>query len=429
MDRLRSTRKLPISMLALWPGVLASRLATATVGSTTTSADSAVSAAASEKPRRGVCLMQLAQEASLVSRHMRAGGSSQQSAVPEWRLRELLSESELADPVLTPLRAKFQVEIPSITSTAAQDDGQCPMVKLSSRVALVARSNSGGEWVTSDNVGLASWRRSSWSQTWKSMQAMTGDGRVALQVDFMTKQQLLDLYDWRVTKNASSFPAIDSLQRRWDAAMFDDPKGRPLPLRYFAVTDCKEQLLFVVQLKAHIGVPTQIDIFDNTGKIVAYALASRKVARYQFVDTQGHLLASAESPGLNQSVSWNVSMQQYEEKVAPYDVLFERGGYANASRLLEVDYRYAIAAALQACAVSDLHAGAAVTEADLKIKLDREDFARLLKQILFWFLCTVVAVIVLSGLRIMYGLTFPDGSKNLWMEGDKLPFNVKRIIM
>jgi len=187
------------------------------------------------------------------------------------------------------------------------------------------------------------------------------------------------------------------------------PQAGPSTESYVALSDCEDQLLFVTRLAAprQSGLPGGIDIFDLDGGLAAHGIVDDPVvARYQFVDANGFLLATSEAPGLQQNIPMkDLPLDGRKGNVLPYALRFEQGGYVNASRLLEVDYRWALAAALQARALADAHAGWAPRAASAV-------------EVLYWCLAAFGLLACLCACGAVYRVVYPmKGNERLWAPG------------
>lgn len=347
------------------------------------------------------------------------------AVIPEWRV----------DQVLTPLHSlgtHRSEEIPpnpsqrqrplDFSSTPAQDQGRCPLVKLPEIVALHAKDTSAtgqsGIWETSNNVELSSWRQSFLSRNWKTMNIRNLDQRLALQASIISEEDLEFMFDWKVGFLPMDYPVISRLENvmlvsqyntrfdnmasalaKNDFESASDPLANKSPETWTTapILDCDGRLLFVVRLlKPYLdGLPGGIDIYDRNGRLVAHALTDPKVARYQFIDTKGYLLATAEAPGLNLNVSKeDLPRDPSRGNILPYAISFEPGGYANASQLLDVDHRWAIAAAVQLRATHDAQAGWKPGILEFLVAI-------------YWLIAILVIVFVICACIYLHRLVYP----------------------
>lgn len=127
------------------------------------------------------------------------------------------------------------------------------------------------------------------------------------------------------------------------------------------LTDANGQLVYVVILwevsgllkyQTSVGL---IDIYDSAGNLVAYSVRHPDFDRYLLLEpASGYLLATAESPGIGLNISLSeVPEDAFKGYVRTFGMHFERGGYTNASELLNPDLRWVLAASVQARALRD----------------------------------------------------------------------------
>lgn len=259
-----------------------------------------------------------------------------------------------------------------IDMSAAQELLECPLLKLSDHVMLDPNYTTfwgqAGSWRTlPDGWTTGSWGQRFFSQNWRKVSFRNFDGREALYAEELSDEELKTSYGWTVGAGLLNHPAIRQLQGDWDKAKifsrlresFEEgipPKklGRSDPTTKFALFDCADQLLFVIQLALPDDGPGAIQVYDRVGNLAIHSLTDFAVARHQFVDVHGNLLARAEAPGLGQ----NLSLSDYPENLAKgqvlsYELSFEEGGYEGASRVLEPKFRWILASAVQLRAIVD----------------------------------------------------------------------------
>lgn len=259
------------------------------------------------------------------------------------------------------------------------------MVKLPESIVLGVEELSwtGQGGVLKDggnNVAFASWSQNFFANDWSAVYLQNFDGRLALKAEFKSLTELETNYAWQTKDRPASYPNISSLEDRWLAATdFSGYKviaapGQPsvvavqetfhevtkLTPATAVISDCEGRLLFVVVLRSSpsVQIPGGIEIYDRSGNLAAHAITDPLVARYQFVDTNGYLLATAESPALNQNMTMaEVPRDPSKGNILPFTMSFEEGGYANSSRLLELEYRWVLAASVELRAIYDGHVG------------------------------------------------------------------------
>lgn len=214
-------------------------------------------------------------------------------------------------------------------STPGQDALRCPILKLPSEVYLQNHAAlPKGSWKNGVGATLATWN----GLDMIKINSLASE-KLALQAKMLSGQWLEKMYGW-----VSNPPYLQ------------DPKGV-----YEALIDCDGRLMYVVQLSSIIenslapGHPIQI--YGPNGKLLAASLSDRTVERISFVDLNGALLATAESPGLYSNFSRSSVITASNGIPLSYQIDFESGGYFNASRFLEEEYRWVIASAVQVRAV------------------------------------------------------------------------------
>jgi len=345
-------------------------------------------------------------------------------AIPTWKLDIAFNPSALTPnasfPTSSPSETSMKMTAmnrPPIASTPGQDRGRCPMLKLTDSLSLGTRTRAQGVWRNAYQVPMASWHLNRFSdRIWQTLFIQNADQRLSIKVNKRTSDELNSLFAWQVGQPPSSYPAIDDVIKRQKAASGSVTAWKTLPVTYFSIEDCQGALLFVARLQAYSSTrPTEIEIYDSGGNLAAYAITDLSVARYQFIDTNGYLLGVAESPALNAKIPWvNVIRSLGAGKQAiPYEFLFQKGGYAGASRLLDNDYRYPMAAAVQAMAIQNSYAALVssrsggpgpVTFASDGIRAAGGGVAG----VLFWLFLALAVLLALYGFVVLYRLVYPN---------------------
>lgn len=135
------------------------------------------------------------------------------------------------------------------------------------------------------------------------------------------------------------------------------------PRSFVALKNREGELLFMISLREIPGslqagrTLGEISIYDASGNLVAHSLRDIMIDKYEFIDPDsGYLLATGESPalGLNIAIK-DLPVDWSKADVRPFGLRFELGGYAQSSKLLEANFRWVIAVALQARALRDAH--------------------------------------------------------------------------
>jgi len=279
----------------------------------------------------------------------------------------------------------------SFNSTPAQDAQLCPMLKMQQDMYLTAvGSLFTGQWGTwqmsddRDGIATATWGQNFLSASWQTVSIATDAGKPALSVKLVTTGELEETFGWVVlAEGQPSFSFMNTLLAPDYATGYNlmnytvapgasgDPsvmgviplireQAFPDPVwQHFAVTDCEGNLVSVLRLEDANGTsPGRGDIFDSKGVLAAQTLPDPLVARYQFIDANQHLLATAEAASLNLNISLkDMPKNPVLGNILPYAVHFELGGYNGSSTLIHEDYRWIIAAAIQLRALMDAHAG------------------------------------------------------------------------
>jgi hypothetical protein len=199
-------------------------------------------------------------------------------------------------------------------------------------MASTSLSREKGIWMSESGAALATWEEHLMSTLWQTIHINSLDGRLALKAVPRTEGQLLEMYGWKADKAA-------------------DKESKT-----FLIADCDDEIMFVLRLQ--LGLPDSMEVYDRLGGLAVRSLTKLNVAHHQFVGPGGSLLATAESPGLSMNVTRPPPPDEGERGVIqPYAVRFEDGGYPNASRILDQDYRWVLLLALQARAVVNAQAG------------------------------------------------------------------------
>lgn len=338
---------------------------------------------------RAACLLACASVAAAAAAGRQTGEADRELAIPQWRIDKALSAVAVKDPEAAapstrgeegPAESPEDSKLPKLGSTAAQDSGRCPLVKLPSKLGMKAEESSwvsqGGTWQSSSDVIHSSFRLWFLSTSWDTAYIRNLDMQPAFRADVSSDEELEYSYGWKRQKTPLDYPAVNKLEKDWWAAISKGiQKGRYTPLKApgekygvsvddpklwhtVALLDCEGHLLFVVKLQQQEirTIPGGIDVYDRQGGLVAHAMVDFQIARYQFVDTNGNLIATAEAPGVGLNIVMeNLQSDASKGNILPHEIQFEKGGYVGASRLADVDYRWVVAAAVQARALDDAH--------------------------------------------------------------------------
>lgn len=306
-----------------------------------------------------------------------SGTAARAAAIPEWRLDAALMPTKSLETLAIAHDHDHDKERLALGRPAKEQN--CPMVrftkKLVSEPSYATWLGQTGTWRDEfSGVILSSWGQSFFAQDWQTMNFRDLDGRGAFTARTAAADELQKRFGWQVGLGPENYSAIVGLERPWKQAahltkVWDMQEGlvsvprdkvrgdawtKKEPPLMVALLGCEGELLFVIQLQASKRYPGTIDVYDPKGVLVAHSLTDTTVARHQFVDVDGRLLAIAEAPGLYQNISFvDLPRDPAMGDVFAYELKFELGGYTGASRLLEPDRRWILAAAVQLRAVAD----------------------------------------------------------------------------
>lgn len=220
--------------------------------------------------------------------------------------------------------------LPAFGSTPAQDEQRCKILKLPDDMQLVSEYQSWrrmtGAWLSHNNVRLGAWTQSHVSSSYDTVYVNSDvDQGLALQASVKSAEEMRYLYGWR--------------------AQPEPQPGVNIPL-----VDCDQRLMFVIHQRA--TELREMDIYAPDGSLLASSLVDWNIERIQFVASDGFLIATAESPAVFANISRDaLGGDPTKGNVLPYGIHFEVGGYADASRLLDTEYHWVIASAIQMRAI------------------------------------------------------------------------------
>lgn len=250
---------------------------------------------------------------------------------------------------------------------------------------------------------------------WDTIYIDNFDGFSALKTGVATLEDVRQEYDWEPESRSGLPPnpnkgmdVVVRLTARHSVDVSGHEIGGP-PKRVAPIVDCDGLLLYVIELISPdtSQSPGGINIYDKHGSLVAYAIASSMVARYQFVDMNGYLLATAEAPGLHENVSFaDLPKEPAKGYMLPYGVHFEPGNYADASRLLGSNYRWVIAAATQMRAIHDAHGprGGGFSSPQSRA----QSAAHTVAVTIYWILAALGLLITLFVMYSSYACVYPS---------------------
>lgn len=344
--------------------------------------------------------------AMTILRHPTQG--QRERAIPTVTLQQVLDPAAYAEAVADwattvvsdPTVVLHTPEDKAFGGTPGQDRGKCPIVKLPSLMVLKPTESHStglsGVWMMpSSSVALASFGQNFLSNSWDRINVRNLDERLALRAEIKSDEQLQYLYDWKAQAAPQDYPAISTLMK----AFRSENSTRP-PIT-ISLSDCEDRLMFVLRLHRDgdaLTDPGDIGLYDRLGNLVAYALADPLIARYQFVDPMGHRLAVAESPGLYQNVSMKDMPRDGDRgRILPFELQVDAGGYANASRLMDPEWRWILAAAVQLRAIEDAHS-------EWPLAMPRPLVA------IYWVFSVVGLLVLLGVCFAMYRVVYPSSS-------------------
>lgn len=283
-------------------------------------------------------------EAAALAQKSKSATASDSKAIPAWRLNMLLDEPSMqhqsAPTIAPPPSLAATGQTLDFQSSPAQDAQRCPLLKLPTDFYFFTDEQRRGTWSVDNTVALAKWHYG-----WTHPLALEGlqtvyiksavNGALSLMGKILTEDELKKLYGWEAA-------TVNSTQYEGSS--------------YVAITDCDGRLLFVVQqipyVEGSLSPGHPLEIYGTDGRLLARTIMDQLIERIQFVDTNGYLLAVAESPGVNANITRaNMTAAVDEGYPLPYGLQFQLGGYTNSSRLLEPDYRWIIATAVQVRAI------------------------------------------------------------------------------
>lgn len=300
--------------------------------------------------------------------------------IPNWKLRvtNITNNSRYIPYTNNPVDrppAIAHTRRPGVASTAAQDRGRCPIVKLTDDLVLAPRSEGSftltGHWKTPDGIVLATWAHDLFTRHPYpgTVSVYDNSDRLALEVATKGPRALGYQYGWRqkaVTPEA--YPRLAAALRAYRGPVNPPGDGQKGPMPA-VVTDCEQQMMFVVRLgELDDGSHGSLVIYDRLGDLAALALADADARRFQFVDGEGRLLATARAVDppppkalgpmrLGDILRGDFLQCQQAGCMVRYDIKYERGGYGNSSLLLDEDYRWVIATSMQLRSLYDGRAG------------------------------------------------------------------------
>lgn len=217
--------------------------------------------------------------------------------------------------------------------------------------------------MNSNGVVLGTWKQNLLSNDWETIYVQAANGKLSMKVLPASLSGLSSKYGWQARTSPADFPAIAALEGQLRVLNSTDPgstrRADLIKTRgagdLLAILDCKGALLLIASIVD--TDPLYIDIYDRTGMLLAHSIDDPVVARSQFVDLNGYLLATAEAPAIGMNISRSsLQASMKEGDMMPYVMSFELGNYPNASELISANYRWVLAAVMQMRAIHEAQA-------------------------------------------------------------------------
>jgi len=340
--------------------------------------------------------------------------------IPEWKLDLVTGHGDdwwtkhVTIPFTTVIRtALWGSDLPRVTASVAQDQQRCPILKLPATFTGAAKAKSwrslSGEWNAGNDVTLATWEQNyltmGFSRNVKlvSLYIRTAaTGQVAFRTRPFSDKEMKTLYNWKPADKKLEDKTAVAGQLKADAAKSTEASNGTTLEEYsdfnLAIFDCVGALMYVVKEKKQIPVDL-IEVYSRDGTLISKSDVGGDIMRYQFEDpSSGYLIATAEAPGINASIKRKDIPHDVElGNVLPFGFKFEEGGYKNSSALMETDYRWVLATAVQALAI-------------FKAKEEAVPWTLFTAVEAFWVACIALALLITGGLFYsIYLCVFPGG--------------------
>jgi len=267
-----------------------------------------------------------------------------------------------------------KLDIPAaFNQTQAQAAGTCASPFVAAGHMYLTPSGSSltsgqwGEWRLAedpDSIVPSKWHLDFLAWNWQVIHVTnTADGSASVMASPISEDHLKKLYNWTASDKNSADHRWDFL-REWFAPnvafWFDQqpyrfgmanatypttftaaPSAQASALPYptwshWSLTDCKDNLVAVVRAEnTDAQQAGKMLVFNSVGELAAVALPDPILARYQFIDVNGYLLATAEAPTLNANITYK-ELPRREDLgyVVPYTMHWELGGYNMSSDLI-----------------------------------------------------------------------------------------------
>jgi hypothetical protein len=345
--------------------------------------------------------------------------------IPQWKLDLVTGTGDdwwithVASKIKSIQNALWGTDLPDVTASPAQDHQTCPVLKLPASFYGAAKYSSWrrlyGEWSTGNDVTVATFEQNylmmGFSRDVKQVSVLirtAATGQVAIRTRPYTDEQMMLLFNWKATgiKSAANGTSSTLPVNGTNGTALATANGTALPAAptvqdytgwNLAIFDCVGTLMYVVKEKS--AFPAEIQLYSRDGTLVSSSHVGHPVLRYQFVDpSSGYLISTAEAPGINASISrTDIPKDVQVGDVLPFGFKFEEGGYTNSSALMENEYRWVLATAVQSLAIYNAEGEASYWTVVTVVEA-------------FLIACIVLSVLLVGGLFFcVYRLVFPGG--------------------
>jgi hypothetical protein len=339
----------------------------------------------------------------------KAAGTAAEIEIPKWRVDLVTGNGDdwwITSKLKNMKTALWGDGLPDVTASPAQDRQRCPALKLPTSFYGAARYSSWrrlyGEWNTGNDVTVATFEQNylniGFSRDVKTVQVTiytAATGQVAARTRPFSDEQLLTSFNWKSPVLNNSYAVANGTNVTNGTWANNDTYAD----WNLAIFDCVGTLMYVVKQKNLHPLPNEILLYSRDGKLISSSQTGHPVLRYQFVDpSSGYLIATAEAPGINASITRkDIPVNDELGNVLPFGFKFEEGGYANSSALMENEYRWVLATAVQALAI-------------YKAEERLSSWTLIAVVEAFLIACIVVSVLMVGGLFFcIYSLVFPGG--------------------
>eukprot|EP00933_Yihiella_yeosuensis_P083582 TRINITY_DN9781_c0_g1_i1.p1 TRINITY_DN9781_c0_g1~~TRINITY_DN9781_c0_g1_i1.p1 ORF type:complete len:445 (+),score=78.95 TRINITY_DN9781_c0_g1_i1:106-1440(+) len=320
----------------------------------------------------------------------KSGGGTDEARAQETAVAGAKAKDETSKSSKKEKQAKFE-------TTAAQDGQRCALLNVERNMYITPYGSTPlsqwGGWQLNDgrrSLKTATFSLDFLASSWQTAVISTDGGKPALIIQPTSEKQLKEKFGWDKKGDYTSFPFFEKYKQvgtsrkyatyynllNYTATVAPQPEGDPqysvlapdpveaeaFPVpsfAFWALTDCEGELIAVMRAEETNGTaPGRTQIFDKSGVLAAEVLPDPVVAKYQFIDHNDHLIATAESVKLNLSEPYaKVPRFSALGNIVPYTLHFEIGAYKGSSPLMDEYYRWIVASAVQVRMLMDAHAG------------------------------------------------------------------------